>query len=407
MLTIRYQTVKNHLSIVKNFQFIRRVNSAIFFQKLARLLLLLLLSHCASVNVSLLRETDADRSAAENSKELLKLKLSNVGILLKTGTNSKLKEEYGAVMEKLTAEMITSIGRVTAVTAQKDWDEQFRLAVKAVKNSLSEIKLDQMLGNDIVLSKIETKWNSWYMLKAHLTDISFEKEKVDPGGRAEILGDFAPPSPLSLLNSLSPNPNPMSAEMQLLIDMNQPHWKVTTAASISFKMTSTQPGQDEEVILIRNIKNSFSKRYLKEPGKKEIAAASVEGIKYNYEDIIPVMQELFPLTSRISALREEKKYAKIIGGEDLYLHPGRKFDILEKSMIETPLGSRYIYHTVGEIELFQTDKTESWGKISGDREKIRTGMEIRIRPEEKSILRILERFIKSKIGSESENRKKA
>jgi len=340
-----------------------------FVRKISIVLLVLKLTNCGSVDVKMLNETEIDKQRLTNV-DLTEVKLGNIGVLVKTSTDPKLKDEFGLGMETATVDLVKSLGGVIVVSSQKDWDEQFKQAQESVKKKLAEIKLNQQFGKSVELKKFESKWDAWYVLKADLVDIAFEKKYIQPKAR----GDREP---------------------------RPPFWKIKTITTISFKVTSTEPGQDEKVVLIKNISNPYNTTFDNEPGKAQIVEAVIEGIKYNYEDAIPYLQDLFPVNSYISALREQKKYAKIIGGKDISLKPGRVFNILEKGNISTVIGNKEIYHPIGKIELFQVDDKESWGEVSGDEENIKVGMNIRIIPEEKTIANIIWRYVKSRLGIKS------
>jgi len=335
---------------------------------------LLIVVNCATIDVSTLKTTDLDKERLQGFDEKNLTAQGKVGILLKQSVNPKIKFEGSAkLLDSETKRLVESIGGAEIIYAQKDWEAQFKKSEEQVKKYFAEIKLAAQMGTAIKLKKIETKYDSWYQIGVDVLDVGYD---VRQGTKKDKDGNAIP------------------------------YWVLNTITTLSLTIAQTDPGQDSKVLLIKNITNKFNKRFRSNPPVAEITKGVVEGIYYGFEDALPVLQEVFPIKSNVLELREEKSYVRILGGKKLGLVPGREFDILDKGEITTIAGNSEIFHPIGKIKLFQVDDAYSWGEISGDKEIIKIGMDLKSKPQEMGIFGIAWRFIKSRLGITS-NKKEA
>ena len=343
--------------------------------KIQRLLIsmsLLILSNCASVDINSLNVTPMDEEFVKDMIDFKSVDLSNVSIFIESETKSNLQSAFGDAFKTATERLIKGLGGATVVKEKKSWGDQLKEADTKIKKKLKEKTLTQKLGDkEKEIEKVETKFNSWYVINADLNNATYQTKYFPPVQVTDSKGN---------------------------VSMTQPTWKTTVTVYVFFKVTSTDPGQPESVVLIKNISNSFSQSFSKEPSQREVFALFPEAILYCYEDIKPDLQELFPIKSYLTDLREEKQYGKVIGGKDIGVTEGRVFDILEKGSITTAVGNKDLFHPVGKLKVFEVLEKESWGKISGSKEEIKKGMNVIIRPERRTIFDFIWRIIKSNLG---------
>ena len=336
---------------------------------------LLIVVNCATIDVSTLKTTDLDKERLQGFDENNLVAQSKVGILVKQTGNSKIdlpgKEK---LFESETKSLVESIGGAEIIYAQKDWDASFKKSEEQVKKYLAELKLATQMGKEVKLRKIETKYDSWYQINVDVVDVAYD---VLQGSIKDDKG------------------------------RSKNYWMLNTVTTLALTITQTDPGQDSKVLLIKNITNKFNNMYFQPPPKSEVYKGVEEGIQYGFEDALPILQEVFPVSSKILELREEKSYAKILGGKKLGLTPGREFDILDKGEIVTVAGTSEIFHPIGKIKLFQVDDAYSWGEVSGDKEEIKIGKDLKSKPQELGIFAITWRFIKSRFGIKSKRKKEA
>jgi hypothetical protein len=333
---------------------------------------LLIVVNCATIDVSTLKTTDLDKESLQGFDEKNLTAQGKVGILLKQSVNPKItfpgKEK---LLDSESRKLVESIGGAEIVYAQKDWDVLFKKSEEQVKKYFAELKLAAQMGKEIKLKKIETKYDSWYQITLDVIDLGWD---VREGTKRDRDGN----------------------QIQ--------YWKLNTLTTLGLTITQTDPGQDSKVLLIKNITNKFNKTFPTPPEQGAVLKGVEEGVYYSFEDALPVLQEVFPINSKILELREEKSYARILGGKKLGLVPGREFDILDKGEITTVAGTSEIFHPIGKIKLFQVDDAYSWGEISGEKEIIKKGMDLKSKPQEMGIFGIAWRFIKSRLGITSDRK---
>jgi hypothetical protein len=343
-------------------------------------LLVLVFSNCATIDVSTLQETEVDKDSLAQLVDFESVQLSSVGVLVSSQTKADLAGAYGESFKSATEKLANSLGGVVVVTDHKAWDKQVKEAKDEQIKQLKRQKSQQAIGEkEKQVQKFNTKFTSWYEVNAELN-----------GGTSET--KYFPPKPVKVKDS-----NGVERE-----EMSEPFWSTTVTAYIYFKVSATDPGLPKRVVLIRNINNSFSKSFKHEPTQEEVIQLFPEAILYCYEDIREELQEIFPIKSYLTTMREEKKYGRIIGGSNLGIVPDREFQILEKGTIDTAVGEREIYHTVGKMKIFEVRENESWGKISGkitgNKDDIKVGMDVVIVPERRNIFHKIWRYVKSNLG---------
>jgi hypothetical protein len=322
--------------------------------------------------VKSLKETPIDSESVNDMVDFKSVKLSNVGIFIESKTKSNIKTLFGNAFTTATEKLIKSLGGAVVVKEKKSWDDQLLEEEENRKKILKEKELTQKLGEEEKEQKqISTKFNSWYVISTELNNATYDTK-------------YYPPSEVK--------------DSEGKITMSQPSWRTTVTAYVFFKVTSTDPGQPESVVLIKNISNSFSKSFSKEPNQQEVIRLFPEAIVYCYEDIKPDLQELFPVKSYLTDLREEKSYGRVIGGKDMGITPGRVFDILDKGNMNTAMGKKDLFHPVATLKVLEVMEKESWGKISGTKEEVKRGMHVIIRPEKRTIFDFIWRYIKSNLG---------
>jgi hypothetical protein len=348
------------------------------------LILILSLFQCASVDVSSLPETEKDKEEVAEKPDLSKVSSKKIGVAVFSKASPELEREFGLGLKKATESLVNSLGGVQVVTDHGSWESQIREQELLHKKEMQAIKLAMMKGEDekIKFRKRETKYISWSEVHANLLS-------------ARSYTEYVPAKEIKVKDK----------DGNERLEMSDPYWSTTVNVHVFFKVIQTNPGQPRSVALMRNVINSFGKSTPNKPKEREIVALYPEAILYCYEDIKEELQELFPVRTYLTAMKDEKGYGKIVGGSNLGLVTDRSFEIYQREMMPTVLGEREILHKVGRITLIDVKEGESWGKLSGpyflglgSKENIKLGMDAIIVPERRTIFHKLWRIAKSYIG---------
>ena len=200
--------------------------------KIQRLLIsmsLLILSNCASVDINSLNVTPMDEEFVKDMIDFKSVDLSNVSIFIESETKSNLQSAFGDAFKTATERLIKGLGGATVVKEKKSWGDQLKEADTKIKKKLKEKTLTQKLGDkEKEIEKVETKFNSWYVINADLNNATYQTKYFPPVQVTDSKGN---------------------------VSMTQPTWKTTVTVYVFFKVTSTDPGQPESVVLIKNISN--------------------------------------------------------------------------------------------------------------------------------------------------------
>jgi hypothetical protein len=111
-----------------------------------------------------------------------------------------------------------------------------------------------------------------------------------------------------------------------------------------------------------------------------------KAIEYCFEDVKPDLQAIFSLKTRIIALKGSKKYAMINGGIQNKIRKKRVFEIIDADK------------AVATIKIFQANQSDAWGEVSGEIDKVKIGSQVALKPQKRTILDKIWRFIESNFG---------
>jgi hypothetical protein len=149
-----------------------------------------------------------------------------------------------------------------------------------------------------------------------------------------------------------------------------PYWRVTLDADVEYALHDFKKGED----LINGVtEHTYVKMLREEPSDSSYTVMMPRVLEFCYEDILPKIQESLPFSTTVIAMKGEKKYALVSAGANNKVQPGRVFEIKEGE------------ETVASIKIFQVNQKESWGKVSGDREKLKIGMRGALKPQSLSL----------------------
>ncbi len=162
-----------------------------------------------------------------------------------------------------------------------------------------------------------------------------------------------------------------------------PYWRVSLEADVEYALHDFKKGED---IINGVTEHVYVKMLREEPSDTSYTVMMPRVLEFCYEDILPKVQESLPFSSTVIAMKSEKNYALISAGANNKLQPGRVFEIKEGE------------ETVASIKIFQVNQKESWGKVSGDREKLKIGMRGELKPQSLSLGYRIFRFFYQRSG---------
>jgi hypothetical protein len=149
-----------------------------------------------------------------------------------------------------------------------------------------------------------------------------------------------------------------------------PNWKAILEADVDYTLRDFKTGEDIQQGLTDHV---YVKNFNEEPSAAAFTVMMPRVLEYCFEDILPIVQTSLPFSSTVIAMKGEKKYALISAGANNKVQPGRVFEIKEGE------------ETIASIKIFQVNQKESWGKVSGDREKLKIGMKGALKPQSLSL----------------------
>lgn len=340
--------------------------------------------NCSSVDIEKLKKSNIDNERVGDIEDFSKIQLKKFGVLINSKTKMNLAGEYGQSFKEATKQLINTLGGVEAVAKRKSWEKQLKEQRDALKQELEKLREAQLKGEDseFEMQPVKTRFNAWYEIHANLNGLTSHTV-------------YHPPKWVTIKDK-------DGKEIQV---QTEPYWRTDVNVYVFFKVLATNPGQAKKVVLIRNLNNSFGKSFSVNPSKDDILKLYPEAILYCYEDIKEELQELFPIKTYLTEMRDEKGYGKIIGGKDLGITEGRKFRIYQKAIMPTIIGNKVILHEVGKIKIIKVAESESWGKLTGplifglgSKEEIKIGMDAVLIPERRTILHKIWRKVKQYIG---------
>lgn len=335
-------------------------------KKLLIIFILNVFIQCASVNLVKVPIGPGDSDQSPKLDELIKngFKIENKYALVRTRSSIPELKAYDDTIHASSLEMVDSLGGVEVIE------------LRDVKKILAERKLvyNRNLKDMALNQQVQTEAGTIELIS---TDEEFLK-------LAKYVADYAIYSQLTSVQSqVVYNPPKTYVDKKTgKTTTTDPSWTMTVTAGVNFRVINSE---DKEVYS-NNLKNSYSKTLSEEPPPSMAQVFLPKAIEYCFEDAKPDLQAIFSLKTHIIALKGSKKYAMINGGIQNKIRPKRVFDVMEDNK------------PVASVKIIQVNQSDSWGEVSGEIEKVKIGSEVVLKPQHRTILDKIWRFIESTFG---------
>ena len=335
-------------------------------KKIILLFLLSLLITCKTVNLIQEPITDRDKEQIPKLSELQKkgFKIENKYALVRTASSVPELKQYDDIIHSSSIEMVDSLGGVEVIEP-RDFRKILEERQLLEKTGRDDYKLNLQLGNDKAIKEM------------YSTDEGFAK-------LTKYLADFAIISQLSSAQSnVVYNPPTTYVDKKTgETKTTDPSWTMTVTAGVNFRVIDSSGSE----VFSNSLTNSYSKTLAEEPAPSMAHIFLPKAIEYCFEDIKPELQSIFSLKTHIVALKGDKKYAMIYGGIQNKIRNKRIFEVIADN------------NPVATIKIFQANQNDAWGEVSGEIDKVKIGSQVILKPQKRTIIDKIWRFIESNFG---------
>ena len=322
--------------------------------KLLNILILIATISCSSVNLIKVPVTPLDEEKLQGlSLTPESLEIKNKKLLV---TGYSIIPDYTKVMTSQTVEIVSNAGGAEVVQLRDILTKEKEDSLLQAQNN-KNLALNQKLGADDGIFKSVKEANKG-------VDFAFVSRLKDVGYTVE----YSPEECTTTDGKTS---------------CSDPSWRVRLYAEVDYVLRDFGTGQD---IVTGSTDHVYVKNFGEKPSVLSVTVMIPRVLEFCYEDILPKIQTAIPFSTRVIAMKGEKKYALISAGANNKIQPGRVFEIKEKE------------ETVASIKIFQVNQKESWGKVSGDREKLKIGMKGELKPQNLSLGYRIFRFFYQRSG---------
>jgi hypothetical protein len=321
---------------------------------------------CASVNLIREPTTARDKEQIPNLAELQKkgFEIENKFAIVRSKSLLPDLKQYDNIIHSSTVELMDNLGGVEVIELRdfrKMMEEQ-----KLVKNTkLNDAMLNQKLGTDAGIDELFSTETG--MMKV-----------------AKYLDYFVITSRLNgtKWNVVYHPPTTYVDKKTGATRTTDPSWTMTVSAEINFSLMNSSGIS----VYSSTLANSYSKNFHENPPPGTSNLLLPKAIEYCFEDVKPELQGIFSVKTHIIAMKGDKKYAMIFGGISNKIRNKRIFDVLHNKI------------EVATLKIFQANHNDSWGKLSGDVDKVKVGSEVVLRPQKRSFWDKIWRFIEANFG---------
>lgn len=329
------------------------------------LLVLFLFSQCRTVNLIQEVTTKKDQESVADVETLKQagLKIHNKYVMVSTLQSLPELKQYDDTIHTSTLELMNNLGGVEVVE-KRDFSQLKKEKYYVTQSAYKSTKVNQeaQFTEETVDSKVLENLKEYSIYRVYT---KFTK--------ADYQITYNPPSTIQ---------DKKTGEYKT----SEPNWTIVVNSGITLFVVSP----DNTVEYKGTLEGKYKTTVFYEPEPADAHVYMPRAIEYILEDFKPILQNYFKIDSYIIALKSDKKYAMVFGGKENHIHEDRIFDVLDpEDATKEPIGS---------IKIFQVTKTDSWGSLSGNLDKIKVGSKVRIRPQSYSIIHKAWRWIESNFG---------
>jgi hypothetical protein len=321
---------------------------------------------CASVNLIKVPIGPGDNDQIPKLAELQEegFKIENKYALVRTVASTPELKAYDDAIHASSLEMVDSLGGVEVIEP-RDANKILEERKLVYKTKLNDMGMNQRLGTEAGVLELINSEEGFLKVAKYLADYAIFSQLTNV--QSNVV--YNPPKTYT---------DKKTGETKT----TDPSWTMTVTAGVGFRVINS----DGNEVYANNLKNSYSKTLSEEPPASMAHVFLPKAIEYCFEDVKPDLQAIFSLKTRIIALKGSKKYAMINGGIQNKIRKKRVFEIIDADK------------AVATIKIFQANQSDAWGEVSGEIDKVKIGSQVALKPQKRTILDKIWRFIESNFG---------